>query len=63
MTVFELLADTRAKKQATKKSRSQTGLSDSQFVDIHAPRGLDLSQNTEYALEAALWGIEVCTVF
>ncbi|KAI3809160.1 hypothetical protein L1987_25130 [Smallanthus sonchifolius] len=29
-----------------------------QFVEIHPPRVLDLSQDTEYAAQAALWGIE-----
>ncbi|KAH9767201.1 UTP--glucose-1-phosphate uridylyltransferase 3 [Citrus sinensis] len=29
-----------------------------QFLEIHVPSGLDLSQNTEYAAQAALWGIE-----
>jgi len=30
-----------------------------QFVEIHPPKGLDLSANTEYASQAVLWGIEV----
>ena len=30
-----------------------------QFAEIHAPRGIDLSQDTEYASQAAIWGIEV----
>ncbi|XP_073296940.1 UTP--glucose-1-phosphate uridylyltransferase 3, chloroplastic [Primulina huaijiensis] len=29
-----------------------------QFVEIHPPTVLDLSENTEYASKAALWGIE-----
>ena len=33
-----------------------------QFLEIHAPRGYDLSQNTDYASQAALWGIEVGTL-
>lgn len=33
-----------------------------QFLEIHAPSGLNLSQNTQYALQAALWGIEVGTL-
>lgn len=32
---------------------------ESQFVEIHPPTGIDLSRNTEYASQAALWGIEV----
>ncbi|CAM8895571.1 unnamed protein product [Rhodiola kirilowii] len=27
-------------------------------MEIHSPTGLDLSQNKEYAFEAALWGVE-----
>lgn len=33
-----------------------------QYLEIHAPSGLNLSQNTEYASQAALWGIEVSTL-
>lgn len=29
------------------------------FVDFHVPRGLNLLEDTEYASQAALWGIEV----
>ncbi|KAE8694837.1 UDP-glucose pyrophosphorylase 3 isoform 4 [Hibiscus syriacus] len=29
-----------------------------QFLEIHPPTGCDLSSNTEYASQAALWGIE-----
>jgi hypothetical protein len=32
---------------------------ESQILGIDAPTGLDLSENTEYASQAALWGIEV----
>lgn len=35
---------------------------DCQVLEIHAPSGLNLSQNTEYASQAALWGIEVSTL-
>lgn len=30
-----------------------------QCLEIHFPSGLDLSKDTEYASQAALWGIEV----
>lgn len=30
-----------------------------QIQEIHVPSVLDLSQNTDYASQAALWGIEV----
>lgn len=29
------------------------------FIEIHPPNALDLSQDTDYASQAALWGIEV----
>ncbi|KAH9612052.1 hypothetical protein KSS87_005833 [Heliosperma pusillum] len=29
-----------------------------QFVEVHSPKGLELSKNIEYASQAALWGIE-----
>lgn len=58
ITVLELLVETRVEIQTTKRSKHKHELMDCQFLEIHTPRGLDLSQNTEYALEAALWGIE-----
>lgn len=30
-----------------------------QFTKIYSPRGVDLYRDTEFASEAALWGIEV----
>lgn len=32
---------------------------ESQILEIHPPNVLDLSEDTEYASQAALWGIEV----
>lgn len=32
-----------------------------QIIEIHPPNVLDLSEDTEYAFQAALWGIEVHT--
>lgn len=29
------------------------------FIEIHPPNALDLSEDTDYASQAALWGIEV----
>lgn len=34
-----------------------------QFLEIHPPSVLDLSQDKEYAAQAALWGIEVSRDF
>lgn len=47
--VLELLS------QNVNKSNSMGG----GFEEIHPPSVLDLSQDTEYAAQAALWGIEV----
>lgn len=33
-----------------------------QFVEIHPPSVLDLSEDTEYASQAAFWGIEVSSL-
>lgn len=30
-----------------------------QLLELHSPCGLDLSKNTAYASQAALWGVEV----
>ena len=59
LTVLELLAEARAERQTTKRSKQMHEVMDCEVLEIHSPNGLDLSQNTEYALEAALWGIEV----
>ncbi|KAL5568814.1 hypothetical protein UlMin_025389 [Ulmus minor] len=58
ITVLELLAQTRSERQAKNKSKHKHELMECQFLEIHAPRGYDLSQNTDYASQAALWGIE-----
>lgn len=56
LTVLELLAQSRAERQGTKQMECQ-------LLEIHAPNGVDLSRNTEYASQAALWGIEVSSFF
>jgi len=33
-----------------------------QILGINAPNGLNLSEDTEYASQAALWGIEVSLI-
>lgn len=45
--------------QITNLSHHNKGrITESEFVEIHPPRVLDLSKDTEYASQAALWGIE-----
>ncbi|XP_034906978.1 UTP--glucose-1-phosphate uridylyltransferase 3, chloroplastic isoform X2 [Populus alba] len=56
--VLELLFQSTFKKQTTNWSQHIKESMECQFLEIHAPSGLDLSKNTEYASQAALWGIE-----
>ncbi|PON86562.1 UTP--glucose-1-phosphate uridylyltransferase family [Trema orientale] len=58
LRVLELLAQTRAEMQPKKRSKHKHEQMECQLLEIHAPNGVDLSQNTEYASQAALWGIE-----
>lgn len=37
---------------------SNVRLTETQFLEIHPPRVLDLSEDAEYASQAALWGLE-----
>lgn len=57
---MELLAQSRVETQTTNWSKNIQEQLECQFLEIHAPTGLDLSQNAEYASQAALWGIQVC---
>ncbi|KAJ6720605.1 UTP--GLUCOSE-1-PHOSPHATE URIDYLYLTRANSFERASE 3 CHLOROPLASTIC [Salix viminalis] len=56
--VLELLFHSTFKKQTTNWSQHTKESMECQFLEIHPPSGLDLSKNTEYASQAALWGIE-----
>ncbi|XVE99805.1 hypothetical protein REPUB_Repub03eG0232900 [Reevesia pubescens] len=56
--VLELLAQSSLKMQTTNHSQHVHESMECQFLEIHPPIGCDLSQNTEYASQAALWGIE-----
>ncbi|XP_030446989.1 UTP--glucose-1-phosphate uridylyltransferase 3, chloroplastic [Syzygium oleosum] len=56
--VLELLTESVSERQSTNWSQNSKGSMESQILEIHSPAGLDLSQNTEYASQAALWGIE-----
>ncbi|XAR71908.1 UTP--glucose-1-phosphate uridylyltransferase [Bertholletia excelsa] len=59
MAVLELLVQSTPGEQIINWSQQINESSNCQFVEIHPPRVLDLSQDTEYASQAALWGIEV----
>lgn len=52
--VLELLAQSTHQGQAVNWSQHRHNI-----IEIHPPNVLDLSQDTEYASQAALWGIEV----
>ncbi|MCL7035925.1 hypothetical protein MKW94_018116 [Papaver nudicaule] len=56
--VLELLSTSTSE---NKKQNWSSHLNESmkrQILEIHVPSGLDLSEDTEYASQAALWGIE-----
>lgn len=59
MVVLELLSPL----QSEMDSMDLTGLRDYSrnygFSEFHVPLGCDLSRDTKYASQAALWGIEV----
>ncbi|GAB4827621.1 UTP--glucose-1-phosphate uridylyltransferase 3, chloroplastic [Ancistrocladus abbreviatus] len=57
ITVLELLAGS-ISGEIMNRSRNINEPLKWQFLEIHSPNGFDLSQNTEYASQAALWGIE-----
>ncbi|GAB2299315.1 UTP--glucose-1-phosphate uridylyltransferase 3, chloroplastic [Dionaea muscipula] len=56
VNVLQLLVN--ASGQNVNRSRHSNESLDCQFLEIHSPNSLDLCQNTEYASQAALWGIE-----
>lgn len=59
MSVLELLAQSTHEGHAINWSEQTNKLLKCQFVEIHPPSVLDLTEGTEYASQAALWGIEV----
>lgn len=59
ITVLELLVQQLAERQKINWSQHMHEVKECQILGIDAPNGLDLSENTEYASQAALWGIEV----
>ncbi|CAI0416081.1 unnamed protein product, partial [Linum tenue] len=56
--VLEQLAHSTCEKQTTNWSQHLEDAMNCQCLEIHTPNGLDLSKDTEYASQAALWGIE-----
>ncbi|KAK9124580.1 hypothetical protein Sjap_014182 [Stephania japonica] len=56
--VLELLSPSASESQSMNWPHYLEETMKSEFSKIHVPKGLDLSQNTEYASQAALWGIE-----
>ncbi|GFQ07401.1 hypothetical protein PHJA_002884200 [Phtheirospermum japonicum] len=58
MKVLELLAQSTDEGQNINWSQQTNKLLKCQFVEIHPPSVLDLSEDTDYASQAALWGIE-----
>ncbi|CAN1308190.1 UTP--glucose-1-phosphate uridylyltransferase 3, chloroplastic, partial [Linum perenne] len=57
--VLELLTHSTCENQTTNWSQHIHDNMNCQFLEIHAPSGLDLSKDTDYASQAAMWGIEV----
>ncbi|XP_077215330.1 UDP-glucose pyrophosphorylase 3 [Tasmannia lanceolata] len=58
IVVLELLSTSKAESLSMDWSVDLDESMKCQFKEIHVPRGLDLSENSEYASQAALWGIE-----
>ncbi|GFY82086.1 UDP-glucose pyrophosphorylase 3 [Actinidia rufa] len=58
IAVLELLAQSAYEGQTINGSQSINESMQCQFFEIHPPSVLDLSQDTEYASQAALWGIQ-----
>ncbi|GFY83488.1 UDP-glucose pyrophosphorylase 3 [Actinidia rufa] len=58
IAVLELLAQSTYEGQTISGSQSINESTQCQFLEIHPPNVLDLSQDTEYAAQAALWGIQ-----
>ncbi|XXG85906.1 hypothetical protein AAC387_Pa11g0905 [Persea americana] len=58
IVVLELLSPSKLERQTSDWSSLVDESMKCQVEEIHAPSGLDLSKNTEFASQAALWGIE-----
>ena len=60
--MLELLFEKSFERQNVSWSQHMHEVQECQILGIDAPKGLNLSENTEYASQAALWGIEVSIV-
>ncbi|KAI4306479.1 hypothetical protein L6164_029753 [Bauhinia variegata] len=58
ITMLELLVQNFLERQNIDRSQQIHAQKESHFLEFHRPSGLDLSENTEYASQAVLWGIE-----
>lgn len=56
--VLELIVQQLVDRKNTNWSQHMHEVKEGQILGIDAPTGLDLSESTEYASQAALWGIE-----
>lgn len=56
--VLKLLSQSTFDKLSEHWSQHLNETMQSKIMEIHSPKGIDLSHNKEYALEAALWGVE-----
>lgn len=57
--VLERLSGSTLEAQSAHRPQHALASAESRFVEIHSPTGVDLSGDSEYAAQAALWGIEV----
>jgi hypothetical protein len=60
--VLELIVQQLVDRKNTNWSQHMHEVKEGQILGIDAPTGLDLSESTEYASQAALWGIEVVII-
>ncbi|KAF7816504.1 UTP--glucose-1-phosphate uridylyltransferase 3, chloroplastic [Senna tora] len=56
--MLEFLVQKMCEKQNINWSQHINEVEECQFLEIHAPKGINLSEDTEYASQAAIWGIE-----
>lgn len=61
--VLALLSLSSADRKTTNWPQHAHEIMECQYLEVHPPAGLDLSQNEEYASQAALWGVEVKFIY